>query len=147
MANTRNEIGTGVRTTYYVRQTPTGLHEVANLNKTLGLLSCCLSFACSSSTGNSWSQVPDPSIDIRGHYEWFDAHGLSTGCLVRIFIQDERYRGWVIDDQYQERVCRWRGFELSRFEGRGFEFRVSIGCPRAGCPGNTSSFGLRHSAF
>ena len=109
---------------------------MATLSKTAGLLLSVLFLACSSSTSGSWSQLPDPSIDIRGHYEWLDAHELSTGCLVDIFIQDERYRGWVIDDQDHERVCQWRGFELSRFEVRGFEVRVSIGCPRAGCPGD-----------
>jgi hypothetical protein len=79
--------------------------------------------------------VPDPRFDLRGNYEWLDAHGLGTGCLVRIFIQDERYRGWVSDDPDQQRTCRWRGFELRRFELRGFQVRLSIGCPRSGCPG------------
>ena len=94
--------------------------------------------SCGASTSGTWSKrAPESGFTIEGYYEWLDANELRTGCTVQIFIQDDRYRGWVLDDPEQERECQLRGYELANFETRGVELRVSARCPRAGyCPGD-----------
>jgi hypothetical protein len=101
--------------------------------------------SCGGSTSGEWSKrAPQPGLDIEGYYEWLDASEQKTGCLVQLFVQDERYRGWVIQDPAQERECQLRGYELTNFQTLGFEMRVSVRCPRAGyCPGDmTGSAGF-----
>jgi hypothetical protein len=94
--------------------------------------------SCGAGTSGSWSKrAPEPGFAIEGYYEWLDANELQTGCLVQIFVQDERYRGCVLDDPEQDRECLMRGYELTNFETRSFELRVSVRCPSAGyCPGD-----------
>ncbi len=96
------------------------------------LLATLTTTSCAKSS--SVSSAPPPGMDISGRYEWRDAFDVNTGCLVQIFWQDEEYRGWVTTDQDTTVECPWRGYELREVEFQGGQVRLSVVCPRAGCP-------------
>lgn len=82
----------------------------------------------------SVSSTPPPGMDISGEYVWHDAFDVYTGCTVRIFWQDEEYHGWVETDEGYVDTCPWRGYELRRVEFQGGQVRLTVACPRSGCP-------------
>jgi hypothetical protein len=98
----------------------------------LALLVILAATSCARSA--SVSSTPPPGMDISGEYVWHDAFDVNTGCIVRIFWQDEEYHGWVEGDEYYVEACPWRGYELRDVEFRGGQVRLWVACPRSGCP-------------
>jgi hypothetical protein len=90
--------------------------------------------ATSCARSASVSSAPPPGMNISGEYVWHDAFDVNTGCVVRIFWQNEEYRGRVSADEDYAEACPWRGYELRDVELQGGQVRLSVACPQAGCP-------------
>lgn len=107
------------------------------------LLLTCFMVSCSSLPGFGRSGIAPQSLNIHGTYDWIDGFGNNTACMVRIFWQDAAWRGWIRTDNASSEVCPWDGYELPRMRMRGDRVRMSIACPRSGCP----SGGQRSTAY
>jgi hypothetical protein len=97
------------------------------------LLGCCLLASCSI-LGLGSSNMAPRSLEIQGEYDLIDAFGVTTACIVRIFWQDDAWRGWVSDSHETPETCPWEGYELPPMRMRGERVRMAIACPRSGCP-------------
>jgi len=91
-------------------------------------------WVASCARSSSVSSAPPPGTDITGEYVWHDAFDVNTGCIVRIFWRGEEYRGLISTDEDYAQACPWRGYELRDVELQGGQVRLSVACPRAGCP-------------
>ena len=80
------------------------------------------------------SDIAPQSLNMSGTYDWIDGFGNNTACLVHIFWQDDAWRGWVRTSNETAERCPWDGFELPIMRMRGDRVRMSIACPRSGCP-------------
>jgi len=84
--------------------------------------------------GFQTSDIAPRSLGINGTYDWVDSFGNDTACRVHIFWQDEAWRGWIRTDNENAEVCPWDGYEIPEMRMRGDRVRMSIACPRSGCP-------------
>ena len=100
------------------------------------LLLTCFSVSCSSLPGFGGSDLAPQSLNIQGTYTWVDGFGTNTACIVHIFWQHEAWRGWLRTDNNSAEICPWDGYELARLRMQGDRVRMSITCPRSGCPSN-----------
>ena len=101
------------------------------------LLVSCFMISCSSSSGFGRSDLAPQTLDIQGTFDWIDGFDNNTACIVRVFWQDGAWRGWVSTNHESTEICPWQGYELPRLRMRGDRVRMSVACPRSGCPSGT----------
>ena len=94
-------------------------------------------FSCSTIQNIGGSDIAPQSLNMSGTYDWIDGFGNNTACIVHVFWQDEAWRGWVRNNNRSPERCPWDGFEVPIMRMRGDRVRMSIACPRSGCPSDT----------
>jgi hypothetical protein len=98
------------------------------------LFALCFTITCSSSSGFGTADIAPRVLNLQGNYDWIDSFDNPTACMVRIFWQDDAWRGWVRTNHENVEICPWEDYELPRLRMRGDRVRMSIACPRSGCP-------------
>lgn len=92
--------------------------------------------ACSSSILGG-SNIAPQSLDLQGTYDWIDGFDRGTACMARIFWQDGGWRGWIRTNHESTEICPFDGYELPIMRMRGDRVRMSVACPRSGCPSSS----------
>ena len=100
------------------------------------VLALCITIACSSASSRGAAEIAPQWLNLQGTYDWIDSFDNSTACIVRIFWQDDGWRGWVRTDHNNVETCPWQDYELPRMRMRGDRVRMAVACPRSGCPSN-----------
>ena len=98
------------------------------------LLASCFTITCSSGLHLGSTDIAPQWLNLQGTYDWIDSYDNPTACIVRLFWQDDAWRGWVRTNHESAEICPWEDFELPRLRMRGDRVRMAIACPRSGCP-------------
>jgi len=93
-----------------------------------------ITISCSSSSRFGTTDIAPQWLNLQGTYDWIDSFNNPTACMVRIFWQDDAWRGWVRTDHETVEICPWEDYEIPRLRMRGDRVRMSVACPRSGCP-------------
>jgi hypothetical protein len=65
-----------------------------------------------------------PAFNLTGSWDWLDRHDVPTGCLVRFWEDDDRWRAWVTQDHDVPQTCTRLDYRLDRVDIG--ESRVSL---------------------
>ena len=82
---------------------------------------CCLTavtigLACGSGQGGSQDVEPVvlSGYNLQGDWRWYDRFEQPTGCPVRMFVDGERWNGWIVQDFEVTQQCTRVGASLDR---------------------------------
>jgi len=113
-----------------------GSYTMRQSKALFSVLLVCATVSCGTLANVGSSDLAPQRLNMGGTYDWVDAYGNNTACLVHIFWQDEAWRGWVRTTHETAERCPWDGYELPIMRMRGDRVRMAIACPRSGCPTN-----------
>lgn len=111
-----------------------GTKSMRRSNSLLLLFAFCFTISCSSGSSLGTGDIAPQWLNLQGTYDWIDSFDNATACIVRIFWQDDAWRGWVRTNHDTAEICPWEDYELPILRMRGDRVRMSVACPRSGCP-------------